>query len=738
MDIVLETQYCRLTIGDDCLVRSLVLKQTGEELADAKEELPFFSVTQDRPFNNEIKLSHPNKHTVYRGTRLRREGDALIVGFETAPYEARVSVREAGRYLSFTLEDFIVKPSDYGGLCMTPPPAAEFRLIELPVREGEGFGEWLNVSWHKNAAVCVLATSPHARIDSERRGLGRIMTADAVRGIKLRGCGAAVIAAPKREFLRAIDDLERDYGLPRGAKGRRNAKRFLDNTFFTADINPGNVDAYLDCISRCGFRKMQIYYTAIFREEEGYSLAGNYDYRPEYPNGKEDLRKMLEKIRAAGILPGIHFLQTHIGLKSRYVSMQTDHRINLTQRFTLARPVGAEDSDIYVEENTEGAEMHPRRRVLRFGGELISYEGHTGEYPYRFTGCRRGAFGTTVSMHPAGEIGGILDISEFGGTSAYIDQNTDLQDEIAAKLADAYDAGFGFIYFDGSEGANIPYEYHVPNAQYRVLKHLGSEPLFTEGAAKAHFSWHFLTRGNAFDIFAPDLFKSAIDSYPAEEAPRMRLDLTCVDFGWWNIRLPGTPSGTYEYQKKLFRDERDSLCGTQADHFEYGAARAAGWDCPVTIQFDLETLAKHPRRDDLLEVLRRWQALRDGGYLGKKEKEFLRKPGNEVTLLIGENGTYELAQITRLDCGDDRIRAFLFERGGKRYVQYWHVSGEGRIRLNVKAADLSLAQEIAGPWEQASEDRDGSALLPAGAKRYLRFENAGADPESAFRETEMV
>ena len=156
-----------------------------------------FSVTQARPFNNENKLAHPNKRTVYPGNRLRREGDTLIAGFETAPYEARIRVREAPGYLAFELEDLPVRPSDFGGLAMTPPPTAEFRLLQIPVRRGEAFGEWLNVEWLDNAAVCVLATSPHARIDSEPRPGARLLTADAVRGIRLRGCGAALIAAPK-------------------------------------------------------------------------------------------------------------------------------------------------------------------------------------------------------------------------------------------------------------------------------------------------------------------------------------------------------------------------------------------------------------------------------------------------------------------------------------------------------------------------------------------------------------
>lgn len=69
---------------------------------------------------------------------------------------------------------------------------------------------------------------------------------------------------------------------------------------------------------------MLIYYPAIFEGGYGYGRCGDYDYRKEYPNGAADVKKMLDKIKAAGITPGIHFLQTHIGRQSRYVTPVAD------------------------------------------------------------------------------------------------------------------------------------------------------------------------------------------------------------------------------------------------------------------------------------------------------------------------------------------------------------------------------------------------------------------------------
>ena len=57
----------------------------------------------------------------------------------------------------------------------------------------------------------------------------------------------------------------------------------------------------------------------------------------DYPNKETDLKRMLDKIKAAGITPGLHFLHTHIGMKSRYVTPVPDRRLNLKMHYTLAK-----------------------------------------------------------------------------------------------------------------------------------------------------------------------------------------------------------------------------------------------------------------------------------------------------------------------------------------------------------------------------------------------------------------
>ena len=588
--IVLETETFTLTVGRDAVARSLVIKKTGEEMLLKGAGVPLFSVTQDRPFNNEIKLEHPNTRTTYPADSLSWDGERLTVGFDTAPYEAVVKVDKGAGYLRFTLEDFICEASDYGNLSLDLPPVAEFRILQLPVKERENFGEWLNAMWDEKSAVCVAGCDPWSLIWHEDRSGGRIFSADLYSGKKLRGGSAAILAADGKEpFLDAMDGFEADLDLPRGVQSRRSP--LLNRSiYWTGDATPLNIDEHIAVAQKAGLKMMLFYYPCFIRSK-GYRLLGDYDLRDEYPGGYDDIREMLDKVKAAGITPGFHTLQTHIGVESRYVTPSIDPRLNRKRLFTLkeAIPSSGPVTEITVEENPVDAPLHDYTRVIAFGGEGFEYEGYTTEPPYRFTGVRRGVYGTDAVSHPRGEIGGILDISEYGrNTSIYINQDTDLQDEIAEKIAKIYDCGFEFLYLDGSEGVNTPSGINVSLAQYRVASKLGKMPVFTEGAAKSHFSWHLQAGANAFDIFPPKVFKEKILEFPYAEAPRMAKNMTRLDFGWWNITPETTP-----------------------EMWDFAESKAAEWHCPVSIQFSFKALAANPHADELLSVLKKWEEYRE-------------------------------------------------------------------------------------------------------------------------------
>lgn len=599
----------------------------------------------------------------------------------------------------FTLNDFVVKEDSFGlGVLPILPPVCEFRLVQLPISNRKHFGEWLNVMWDEKAAINVLAACPYPRISAENRNDHKILFGETLRSVKLKNAGVALIVSETDELLDAIDTFERDLGLPCGVESRRSP--LINRSYYWgSNITPENVDDHIKYALKGGFKLMSIYYSSILCEEGSFQSTGEYNvYRKEYPNGISDLEEMLGKIKAAGIIPGLHILHTHIGFKTKYLTTVADHRINLVSHFTLARDITAEETEIYVEENPEGSPEFEKLRVLRFMGELIQYESFTTDPPYCFTGCKRGFNSTRAKPHEMGTIGGILDVSEFCGGSTYINQQTSLQDEIADEIAKIYDAGFEFMYFDGSEGTNPPFDINVGLAQWRVYKKLGKKPIFCEGAAKSHFSWHMLSGGNAFDTWDHVCFKEMIVKYPFAEAPHMANDFTRLNFGWW------------VYNK-----------GQRPDIFEYGTSLGAACDCPGSFSASLKILQEDPRSDDILETFRRWELARESGFLTPEIKAKLKNIHTEHTLLINEEGELELVaceEVKEALGGDDTVTVFVFERAGKACAVCWHNKGRGILNIPNITGKVSYVDRLGGSEISLKLDGDCLELLVEG-KRYL-------------------
>ena len=709
-ELRLDNDAFTLVVGTNAQVRSLIIKEGGVECLVPQLRTALFSVTQDRPFNNENKLSEPTQKTTYEAVSLRREGDKLIAGFRHRQYEAVVSVKNGNGYMAFKLENFRCdRATSYSYLQMDIPPVASFRVLQLPVRGRKNFGKWLNASWDEKSAVAVVGTSPQTDPGSVERLDDYILYADLHADIGLCGFSAALIAAPGREkFLDAMDALEVDYSLPRGVKSRRHPD-IVEPIFHAFGKCPlAEADELVEYAKRGGYRLMTFLDANVVKCMDSWRLHGDYDWRTDFPRSAEDLKGVLNKIKAAGIRPGLHTLHSHIGLKSRYVTPVADARLNKTRRFTLAQDV-SQDADIdtlAVHESTMGVPMHDGCRVLQFGGELMTYERAEVGRPSRFFGVKRGALDTKRQSHRSGTVGGILDVSEYGMPgSCYLDQNTDLQDEVAEKLARLYNCGFEYVYLDGSEGVNRPFSFHVGNSQYRYWKLLKPEPIFGEAAAKSHFSWHMLAGANAFDCFDFRSFKEMMRKHPAAQAPRTWQDMTRVNFGWWGYFIP---------------DEKS--VGTQIDMWEYGMALASVWDASVSVLLSVETLKAHPRTDDILEAMRRWNDMRRRGKLSEKWRNMLKDESKEHHLLVNAKGDYELVRIEQLPVAgnlDADVRAFAFTRNARTYVMFWHTRGEGRFSIDLPAEKLRVVVNPDDAGEEPSKDASGGAVLNAASRRYL-------------------
>ena len=442
-DVVIENAAVRLVIGADGAARSLIHKSTGEECLAAEVRTPICAITQYRPYDNENFLIYPAKPRVFPACRVERRGDRLYVGFEDTYDTAVIRLDIEDDYIGFSLERVDYRIEAYGVKRQTE--IDEFALLRLPLRPRAHFGEWLNVVWDDRVAVNLLGTHPGTRIDAFPTAVATTLYAGLDAQVGLFGPGAALVVSSREGLLPAIGQIERDYDLPRGVESRRDGS-YRCSYYSLRGVTPENIDAHIEYARRGGFRTMMVYYVDFARS------CGHYGWREEYPGGMEDLRYVTDRIRAAGMIPGLHFHYSKVGVNDPYINGgHPDTRMNSVCELDLAEPAGVADTVLVVEGNTQGLRREEGRRLLHLGDELISYADCTTRPPYMLTGCRRGLHNSQPAAHAAGSRARLLDVDDWP-LFVRIDQNTGIQREIAGRLGRIYaEAGFRFVYFDGAE-----------------------------------------------------------------------------------------------------------------------------------------------------------------------------------------------------------------------------------------------------------------------------------------------
>ena len=695
--VIIENAEMRLIINSDGTAQSLIHKATGQECLMPNIKKPVFAITQDRPYDNEVQLSYPAKSKTFAADSVYRVGNNLIVNFELTDYEATIGLEITENYIGFTLKKLQYHMAEFGVKRKTN--IDDFTLLQLPVKNRTNFGEWLNVVWDNKLAVNLLATNQYTRIDAAKENEFKMLYAGGSAEVKLEGIGAALIVTEKDKLLDRIDRVERDFGLPLGVESRRS-KEYKNSYYELRKVTPQNIDEHIKFAKQGGFKQMVIYYPDFA------SSMGHFPWNSNYPNGMEDLKEVIGKIKNAGIVPGFHIHYSKAQINDKYVTPKPDNRLSLRTYFTLAKDLKKGETTITVENNPAGITMDDNRRILKVGTELINYESYTTTSPFQFLNCQRGALNTSQVSRKSGDIIGLLDVDTWP-IFVRFDQKTSIQQEVAERLANIIkETGIRFIYFDGAEDVPQPFWFNVSNAQLTVYNALEEKPIFSEGALKSHFSWHILTRGNAFDTFEPEFIKEATRKHPLAEMKLVSNDFTSIDFGWIKYTLPG-----------------EKTIGIQPDMLEYVTSKAAGWNSIISLLGNIEYFKNHPRTDDNLEVIRRWEEVRTTDFLSERQKEELKNLDVEHTLLIDENGNFELvecSQIIDAAGGDKKLRAFIFSLNNETWVKYWHSAGDGILSIPCKNTKIGLYKNT---WQKAEglENGKSSVTVPVDNIRFLRF-----------------
>ena len=393
--------------------------------------------------------------------------------------------------------------------------------------------------------------------------------------------------------------------------------------FNFGSLTGATVDEWIEMARSLGFTQIDNHggSSAFFR-------FGDFELnRQNWPDGWESYRPIVARLHAAGVDSIFHTYAFFIDKHSKYVSPIPDQRLDAFRTFTLAADVDADSDAIPVNESTAGITtvtgfFEQNSVVLHLGDELATFGGVSSGPPWRFTGVKRGAFGTKAAPHAKGA--SARHIKECFGLFVPNPESS-LFEEIAANHAEVVNhCNFDGIYLDAIDGASIlrgedESWYWAAKFVMEIQKRL-KKPVGMEMSAMWHHFWQYRTRWQAWD-YPRRGQKRFIDLHAEALNGGLLLPL---HLGWWNFATFDPPQ----------------VEPTYPDAIEFLGARLVGWNAGISLTggVDREQLRKIPLFRRAVETLRACEQIRQAGTLDEAAKAKLRESGSEFTLITDAAG----------------------------------------------------------------------------------------------------
>ncbi len=583
--VVFENDLARLAIAANGRLEELGCRATGENYAAEQAPLGVFSATRDgRSFPAHLVTA---------------EDDVLTVQFIEP--DVRAKVRVTPRKEHFLLEVLQVEPQDVESL-----------TIEFPLQRLATVGAAFNATYDDQFGACFFGTT----VNSRNLPTSHSTT---VQGLRV-GCYAkhgmvgakfALVAAPMAQFNESIMAAERDNGLPcplLEGKWARFSEPVRRSYLFGVGVTEQDVDKLIE------YAKIGNFGTIIILKNDWLANHGHYDINTRgFPEGVASVKRMVDKIHAAGMGAGVHVFGPSISPNDPYITPKPDDRLATVPCPPLAEAVDEQATTLTFAEQPN---LPPKNvetqafpgRYLRIGDEIIRYGEAESGPPFRYTGCVRGALGTGAQAHPAGaEVKGLLAMWGF----FLVDPDSTLAEEITQNFADLVnECGFDMVYFDASDGIQDAY---LDRWYYLNKLHLGYYSKFnhdvlyqTSNGTGWDICWHIVPRSASADGHG-DL-KWYLDQR-LNGMLGMAANYTRSDVGWYY----------------MFDEVRP-------DQIEYVCAKTIGIDGSISIETSRASMEKHPRARQMIEMVGRYEKCRLSRYFPEEIRERLKEPARDFKL----------------------------------------------------------------------------------------------------------
>ncbi|TKK65119.1 hypothetical protein FC093_20855 [Ilyomonas limi] len=456
----------------------------------------------------------------------------------------------------------------------------------------------------------------HERYVDAWGGVYKNMPIAPIKGETVVGSKIALFSCDEPKTLDRLEQIELAENLPHPTiKGVWFKKSPLfGKSYLISSFSEKDVDEIIGYTKRAGL--FSLYHEGPFKS------WGHFVLNPtQFPNGKEGLKKCVEKAHAAGLMMGMHTLSNFINTNDPYITPVPDDRLSMTGSSTLMQNMDALQKEVEVASpeyfnQQESNYLH----TVKIGSELIRYKSVTSTPPYQLLDCQRGAFGTTASAHNKGDVVGKLFDHGYGVFFPNINMQRDVAKNIAILMNET---GIDHLDFDGFEGglASGQGDYAVNLFAKDVYDNVKHEFICGTSISKSFF-WHI---GSYYNWGEPWYggFKESMQEYRIANQALFDRNFMPHMLGWYLLA------------------EHTTL-----PEMEWMLARAAGYNAGFALVARPDALRKNPLTPVLLDAIREWENARNGSAFSKEQQERLKNPANAFHLEKVSEGKWNFYQYS--------------------------------------------------------------------------------------------
>lgn len=449
-----------------------------------------------------------------------------------------------------------------------------------------------------------------------------------------RGASVALVYADGADgLLDAIEALELAEGLPHPTYKGEYVKRSKKAAALYLIIDDPKLtnEERIRYAGRAG--ASCVYFAGVLEKWGHYTLNS-----AAFPGGIPDLKAQTDLAAEHGVTVGAHTLSNFIHPHDEYVSPLPHKDLLVMDETELTRPLSETDSEIFILEEknfSKNSEMN----TARIGSELVTFEGFDPEEK-KLTGCTRGAFGTAVSAHPAGEK--ISRLWDHGYKTFF--PNFALQAELAQSIGNIIrDCGLGRMSFDGLEGCLYSGVGDYGPAEFvRTVFETTGNGLVADASILSHYLWHAFSYCNWGEPWYDHVRRGGLYALRAGHIPYFKRNLIPAMMGWYTLW-----------------DNRGRYEATSPENMEFMLSRMAAFDAGIALNVDGSAARTHGKFGEYLDLAKLWSDFRLNAEISDGLREKMQDENSNWHLEQTEEGwkLYDLVLRTNdLDYCDRTVK----------------------------------------------------------------------------------